>query len=154
MDIRAGLPELIAVLALFMCLSLPPAFADNAPPPASASAPKNTSSANPSAKPNPAKPASTNTPNPAPKSDPPKASATKSPLPDEFCFRHKETEAMMFECEEVKNPNHPAPKIQCYDPEKKDYVTFEPDQDWEMHTGDDCKPPRLDKSDVPKGPNE
>lgn len=68
---------------------------------------------------------------------------------DDLCFRH-DSEAMVYDCEKVQRPHHPGPEIQCYDPVKEEYITFEKTPEWTELTGEDCTPPEP-RSKTPRG---
>ncbi len=71
-----------------------------------------------------------------------------------FCFRHKDTGSMMFDCIQIKGPNDASPSILCRGDFESDYTEFSPKNinDWIRITGHDCLPkPSVKYNPVPKG---
>jgi hypothetical protein len=71
-----------------------------------------------------------------------------------FCYKHKKTEAMVFNCKEHKFPDDAFPRVHCYDKGKGEWVELRNIDEWErIEEGkSDCQPCRgeKDESEVPK----
>jgi len=70
--------------------------------------------------------------------------------PECFCYRHKESEAIMVGCEEFKPPNSSQKEIYCYSEDEEKMFIFRPDNSWKRIESDDpdctpCEPHELKK---------
>ena len=72
------------------------------------------------------------------------------------CFRHKITDTIKTDCRENKGKHDSFPVYKCFNDETGEYVSFDPEEKWEMIDGDhpDCRPEPEKCENRPKGDDE